>query len=91
MPSARREEGGLKWSFDKKYDIFWAYTEGGKADADELADGFWVEFDERGNVIGVEIHQASKVLGEYWKDPESAALRALEIAKRLVSVRALQS
>ena len=87
MLSERRREGGLRWSFDKEHDIFWAYTKSGRADTDELAEDIFVEFDENGNVIGVEIHQASKVLGEYWKDPEGAALRALEIAKRLVAYR----
>ena len=84
MLSERETKDGLRWSFDRKYDIFWAYVKSGKADTDELAEDIFVEFDEKGNVIGVEIHRASKVLGEYWKDPEEAAKRALEIARRLV-------
>ena len=67
--------------------MFGVIIKSGKAIAEELAEDIWVEFDEKGNIVGVEILDASKVLGEYWKDPEGAALRALEIAKRLAAYR----
>jgi len=78
---------GLKVTFDREHDVFGVIVKGGKAIAEELAEDIWVEFDEKGNIVGVEILDASKVLGEYWKDPEGAALRALEIAKRLAAYR----
>ena len=85
---AVKANGGskLKYSYDLKYDIFWAYVESGFADAEELAEDIFVEFKD-GRVVGVEIHDASKILGEYWKEPEKAAERAMEIAKRLASVQ----
>jgi len=85
---AVKANGGskLKYSYDLKYDIFWAYVESGFADAEELAEDIFVEFKD-GRVVGVEIHDASKILGEYWKEPKKAAERAMEIAKRLVSVQ----
>jgi len=83
LGGGRKGEGGLRYSFDKENDIFWAYTKGGPADVDELAEDIFVEF-QGDEIVGVEIHNASKVLGEYWKDPEGAAKRALEIARRLM-------
>ena len=79
-------ESKLRYSYDLKYDVFWAYVESGFADAEELAEDIFVEFKD-GRVVGVEIHRASKVLGEYWKEPEKAAERAMEIAKRLASIQ----
>ena len=88
---AVRANGGskLKYSYDLKYDIFWAYVESGFADTEELAEDIFVEFKD-GRVVGVEIHDASKILGEYWKEPEKAAERAMEIAKRLASVQTVK-
>ena len=85
--SARKREGGLRWSFNREHDIFGVIVKSGKAITEELAEDIWVEFDEKGNIVGVEILDASKVLGEYWKDPEGAALRALEITKHLAAYR----
>lgn len=76
---------GLKVSFDKEHDVFGVIVKPGKASAEELMEDFWVEFNEKGEIVGVEVLNASKVLGEYWKDPEEAAKRALEIARRLLS------
>ena len=76
----------MKYSYDLKYDIFWAYSEGGLADTEELAEDIFVEFKD-GRVVGVEIHRASKVLDEYWKEPEKAAERALELARRLADLK----
>jgi len=39
----------------------------------------------------VEIHRASKVLGEYWKEPEKAAGKAMEIARRLANLRLMEA
>ncbi len=78
---------GLKISFDKDHDVFGVIIKSGKAIAEELMEDFWIEFDEKGNIVGIEILDASKILGEYWKDPEEAARRALEIAKRLAAYR----
>ena len=85
-----RDGSRLKYSYDSKYDIFWAYVESGFADAEELAEDIFVEFKD-GRVVGVEIHRASKVLGEYWRDPQKAAERAMEIAKRLASFRLIEA
>ena len=83
---AEEAKGGskLKYSYDLKYDIFWAYIESG------FADDIFVEFKD-GKVVGVEIHRASKMLGEYWEDPQKAAERAMEIARRLASVQLIRS
>lgn len=79
-------EVSVKYSFDREHDIFWAYSKGDKAVSRELAADIWVEFDENNSVVGIEIHDASKVLGKYWDDPEGAAMRALELARRLASL-----
>lgn len=54
-----------KISYDKKYDILYFVMKSGPADyAEEISDGVTVEYDEKGKPIGIEIFNASKILGE---------------------------
>lgn len=57
---------GRNWklSYDSDTDILWIHRPGEVADGEELYDDVFAEYDEEKNLIGLEIHIASKTLHE---------------------------
>ncbi len=51
--------------YDKKSDVLWFVIKSGQEDqVKEVAPGVNVELDKNGNLLGIEILNASKILGE---------------------------
>lgn len=53
---------GLSVHYDKEVDVLYLSKEGKEAYVEEVSPGISLEFDEEGNIIGIEILNASLVL-----------------------------
>ena len=64
----------MKVRYDPEADILYILIKEGKVkDTEEIDDDLFVEYDEKGNIVGIEIWQAGKyVVSEILKSLESA-------------------
>jgi uncharacterized protein YuzE len=63
----------MKIEYDAEVDIMYIELRPAKiADTDEVAEGMVVDFDGSGQVVGIEILDASKLLGDIPKDVQFA-------------------
>ena len=53
---------GLRVHYDKEVDVLYLARKGKEASTEEVYPGINLEFDEEGNIIGIEILNASLVL-----------------------------
>ncbi len=63
-------------SYDEKEDILYLAKEGPEEEVVEIAPGVNAELDEGGNLLGLEIFNASKLLKDVIKSIEKKALAA---------------
>lgn len=63
-------------SYDEKEDILYLAKEGMEEEIVEIAPGVNAELDAAGNLLGVEIFEASKLLKDVIKSIENKALAA---------------
>ena len=63
-------------SYDEKEDILYLAKEGQEEEIVEIAPGVNAELDAAGNLLGVEIFEASKLLKDVIKSTENKALAA---------------
>jgi len=67
----------MKVRYDPEADIFYILVKEGKVkDTEEIDEDLFVEYDENGNIIGIEIWQAGKYV-------VSEILKSLEFAKKV--------
>ena len=70
------EMSEFRVSYDEKEDILYLAKEGQEEEMVEIAPGVNAELDAAGNLLGVEIFEASKLLKDVIKSTENKALAA---------------
>jgi len=70
------EMSEFRVSYDEKEDILYLAKEGQEEEIVEIAPGVNAELDAAGNLLGVEIFEASKLLKDVIKSTENKALAA---------------
>lgn len=70
------EMSEFRVSYDEKEDILYLAKEGQEEEIVEIAPGVNAELDASGNLLGVEIFEASKLLKDVIKSIENKALAA---------------
>jgi uncharacterized protein YuzE len=72
----KNEMSEFRVSYDEKEDILYLAKEGQEEEIVEIAPGVNAELDAAGNLLGVEIFEASKLLKDVIKSIENKALAA---------------
>lgn len=72
----KNEMSEFRVSYDEKEDILYLAKEGQEEEIVEIAPGVNAELDAAGNLLGVEIFEASKLLKDVIKSTENKALAA---------------
>lgn len=78
MGAGKKLNKKFRLYYDKEQDILYVATKGIEENYVEVASGLNVEFDEGGNIIGIELLRASRLLKE---DQEPAKKRIRNAAK----------
>lgn len=60
---------GLRVHYDKEVDVLYLSREGKEASVEEAYPGISLEFNEEGNIVGIEILNASLVLKDTIESP----------------------
>lgn len=84
-------EGGLKMKktkqkiyYDKKTDVLWIFVKSGPEDEHrEVAPGISVELDKKGELLGIEILDASKILGSKLAERSQEAAQSAAIPHKI--------
>lgn len=65
-----------KINYDSKNDVFYMVIKEGYEDKhEEISPGVFVELDKKGQLIGIEILNASKNIGKYFLDTNTSGYR----------------